>query len=740
MRIQHLIRWLSALFLSIIIVYCHCPVAYAVNVQDSPEFDLAVKRYRNRIRKDPKNLALHRELIELAQQTNRLEIPLHVYKTAYQKQPTNTIVLYVLGYAYLREGSESSLMKAKKLLETAIEERPQFADAYAALGRCYAAQWKTEEAMEAYQRSVQLDPNLWEAHFELGNYYRDGKNYQKAIEHYTKSLSDRPKAAEIHFHLGTLYRKTGDLESARQAFSQTIKHDKGYADAYYQMGQIFALQQKPKEALKQYRKGREFDPKNAKTRYQLALIFLDGDDGRNAILAVRSALAVDAKYTEYVNLLKNVSTLDAVDIAAQILQKHPDNAELQHFVGMLFLKIGQWETAQAHLERAKALDPNNADVRFTLAESYEHKAPDKAIEEYKQAAELGKTRLDLLLKLVERYRQEKNFEKFQQIAQQILTIDANQPEVHYQLSNYYDEQSNRKKQAGEEEEAETLLNLAIEHANKAAKLAPRVGAYHLKLATFYDRQKQLKAIRSYDKAIELDPYNAEAYYRRGLFMSNYTFGEAKVLLYNPKDVMDDLQKAIQLDPNLAGAHYALGVAYDRMGNVQKAMVEFQKAGDLDRSDPRPHLYLGEKYANAGQFHMAIAAFAKAIKAHPENVEALKDYAFLCLAHDEERGWKQAKRALEKAIQIRPNDAEILMNYGYTLYLSRKNDDAIAHYLRSIELKPDWPLSRYNLAIAYEQIGKKELALTEYQKVTKLDPEGLHAEKALERIQLLTDED
>ena len=740
MRIQYLIRWQSALFLLIIIVYCHCPVAYAAQVQNPPEFDQAVKRYRNRIHKDPKNLALHRELIEHAQQTNRFEIPLHIYKTAYQKQPTNTIVLYVLGYTYLREGSESSLMKAEKFLETAIEERPQFADAYVALGKCYAAQRKTEDAMEAYQRSVQLNPDLWEAHLELGNYYRDARNYQSAIEHYTESLRARPKASEIHFNLGTLYRKTGDLESARQAFSLAIKHDKRYADAYYQLGQIFALQQKPKNALKQYRKGREFEPKNAKARYQLALIFLDGDDGRHAILALRSALAIDAKYTEYVNLLNNVSTLDAVEIAAQILQKHPDNAELQHFVGMLFLKIGQWETAQAHLERAKALDPNNADVRFTLAESYEQKAPDTAIEEYKQAAELGKTRLDLLLKLVKRYRQEKNFEKFQQIAQQILTIDANQPEIYYQLSNYYDEQSHRKKQAGEEEEAEELLNLAIEHANKAAKLAPKVAAYHLKLATFFDRQKQLKAIRFYDKAIELDPYNPEAYYRRGVFMSSYTFGEAKVLLYNPKDVMDDLQKAIQLDPNLAGAHYALGVAYDRMGDVQKAMVEFEKAGNLDHSDPRPHLYLGEKYANAGQFHAAIAAFAKAIKADPENVEALKDYAFLCLAHDEERGWRQAKRALEKAIQIRPNDAEILMNYGYTLYLSRNNNEAIDHYIRSIELKPDWPLSRYNLAIAYEQIGKKELALAEYQKVAKLDPEGLHAEKAMKRIQILTDED
>ena len=66
--------------------------------------------------------------------------------------------------------------------------------------------------------------------------------------------------------------------------------------------------------------------------------------------------------------------------------------------------------------------------------------------------------------------------------------------------------------------------------------------------------------------------------------------------------------------------------------------------------------------------------------------------------------------LKKAIQIRPNDPEILMNYGYTLYLSKKNHEAVDHYLRSIELKPDWQLSRYNLAIAYEQIGKKRTRL------------------------------
>ena len=71
-----------------------------------------------------------------------------------------------------------------------------------------------------------------------------------------------------------------------------------------------------------------------------------------------------------------------------------------------------------------------------------------------------------------------------------------------------------------------------------------------------------------------------------------------------------------------------------------------------------------------------------------------------------------------------------MNYGYTLYLSKKNHEAVDHYLRSIELKPDWQLSRYNLAIAYEQIGKKELALAEYQNSSQTRSAGASSRKGV----------
>ena len=59
---------------------------------------------------------------------------------------------------------------------------------------------------------------------------------------------------------------------------------------------------------------------------------------------------------------------------------------------------------------------------------------------------------------------------------------------------------------------------AIEHADRAVKLAPDVAKYNLKLGEQYDRQGMLKAIRFYEKAIQLDPQNAEPYYRRGLFI------------------------------------------------------------------------------------------------------------------------------------------------------------------------------------------------------------------------------
>ena len=660
-------------------------------------FDKAVQRYRTRVRKDPKNLEMHQRMIDYAAETNQIKVPLHVYQAAYEKQPKNPIVVYVLAYTYLADNQKN-------------------------------------KAFLLFQQCVAANSSIWQARLQLARYFKNHGKYAQAIVHYEKARDQYPKSIACHFEMGQVYRRLGVLDAAENAFLQVIDYDKSLAQAYYELGQIYALQKMAARAIEQYRKGKKLDPDNPVVRYQLAHIFIDNDDGRNAILALRSGMSADKQYSQVANRLGNVSSLQASSILRQILKAKPNNVHLQYFAGKLCHKIGETEQAIFHLRKAKSLDPTDAEVPFLLGQLYEaRKETQMAITEFEESTALGNVQLELLLKLAEIYQRQNNREEFIRIADQILAIDEDHAEIHYQLSLYYDYQFQQKTREGLIEESEKLSKKAVEHADRAVKLAPDVAKYNLKLGEQYDRQGMLKAIRFYEKAIQLDPQNAEPYYRRGLFMSNFTFGSAKVLLYEPELVMADLTRAVQLAPNSAGAHYALGVVYDRMGDVQKAMSEFNKVAELDPTDPRPHLYLGEKYANNGQFQLAISSFAKVIKLAPNHVDALKDYAFLCLSHDQDRLWRDAKKALELAIKVRSNDAEILMNYAYTLYLNSEFQRAVEYYQRSLEIRPNWGKTHYNLALVYERTGQRGLALQEYEKTVDIAPDSRQGIKALEKI-------
>ena len=711
--------------------------AFSSIAENRATFEDSVQRYRTRINKDPENLDLHREMIDYAVESQQIDVPLHIYQNARAKKPDSPLFCYVLAYTYFK--SKQKIEQAVDLLQTAISSESQFWEAYRALGKCYLLQEETGLAMNAFYQLVQIQPKAWQVQIQLAELYWEQHNEQQALHHYQQAATVQPRSADIHFEIGLLARRLNDFQTAEAAFLKAIRFDNNSPDAYYQLGQIYALQQKPGKATDQYRRARKIDinPRPV-SRYQLADIFLELEDGRSAILALRSGLSLDSKYVVYTDRFKNVSTPQAAQILSEMLTTIPSTTDsdsdafLHYFAGKLHLKIDDSETARRHLEQVVTLKPDHAQAHVLLGRLYEKSEPEAAIEAFEQSVELGNNEVEVMVKLAENYQQEKNYNKFTEIADKILAL-AKHPEIHYQLALYHEDQAFLKRQAQDNSTAEELEDKALYHADQAVKIAPEVAKYNLKLGTYYDRRGQLKAIRFYEKAIELDPQNPEGYYKRGLFMSNYTFGADEVLLYAPEDVMADLQKAIELDPNSAGAHRALGIVYDRMYDTANAIKTFKKAVRLDPNDAYSQIYLAEQYAQTGQQQLAINALAKAIEARPADVEALKDYAFLCLNHDQERLWKEAKRSLEMSIQIRPNDAEILMNYGYTLYLNGETDLAIKHYQKSIQLKPDWDITHYNLGLAYERIRKYNLAKQSFQKVTQINPNSTLSDKSIDRL-------
>jgi len=704
------------------------------STMDKNAFEELVQKYRKTVRKDETNLELHRKMIEAAYRTNNIDVPLYIYQVSYKKHPNHPIVLYVLGYTHLIKGTEESLIEAEKYLKQVIENQSELADAHAALGNCYLRKGQKELALGELEKSIQLNPEFAPVYLDLGRYYFAERNYQQAISNYTTSLELEEASFDGHFELGEVYFELKNYASAESKFQKALTYvrssEENLAKVYYKLGQIRAWQNRAEEAIDFYKKGKKYAPNDISAGYKLAQIFLDVDSGRYAILSIQSALALDPRYAGEVDKLKNVSTVEAANIIKDMLAKNPDNHELQHFVGKLQLKLGDTVAAKEHLEKAKELAPTDEEIHAQLGEVYEQEnEPEKAAEEYKQAAKLGGAQMPVLLKLADTYRKEGNEEKFIETAEQILAIDSKHPDLHFELAVIYEQKANEKKEA----ESNLWFTKSVEKIHQAAMLAPNNAKYRLKLADLYAKQGKLKAIKEYDDAIALAPNSAEAYAGRAAFMLNYKFGGAqRALLYSPEDILADLKKAIQLNPNLASAHYSFGIIYDRMGYINKAVSAFEITVKLDEANYKAHLYLAEKYANSDQSMKAIDAFAKAIKYDQNNVEALKDFAFLTLRYNEEK-WRDAKAALERALQLSEDDPEALMNYGYTLYLNRDFAGAIENYLHALNFDPDSAQIHYNLALAYDANGQKTLALEEWRKVVDLDPNGRFGMTALERI-------
>ena len=121
--------------------------------------------------------------------------------------------------------------------------------------------------------------------------------------------------------------------------------------------------------------------------------------------------------------------------------------------------------------------------------------------------------------------------------------------------------------------------------------------------------KTEEALAEFEKALELDPYNAQALYGRGLIYQSEKQHEkaiedfaaahgltpqraeplvARAVSYlaidKVKDAVTDLDEAVQADPNSASAWSHRGLAYERLGEKDKAKTSYSRALTLRPRD------------------------------------------------------------------------------------------------------------------------------------------------------------
>jgi tetratricopeptide (TPR) repeat protein len=109
------------------------------------------------------------------------------------------------------------------------------------------------QAIEAYQKTLELDPNHAAAHINLGTLFYNRQDYAKAEEHYRKAVAVDPRYALGYFDLGNVLDETGRLREAIHAYNQAVRLAPTYADAHYNLALAYEKLREPRKALVHWR-------------------------------------------------------------------------------------------------------------------------------------------------------------------------------------------------------------------------------------------------------------------------------------------------------------------------------------------------------------------------------------------------------------------------------------------------------------------------------------------------------
>jgi tetratricopeptide (TPR) repeat protein len=134
----------------------------------------------------------------------------------------------------------------------AITLRPTYAEAHVGLGDAKAAKNEHEAAIGHYQKALAIDPLNARVHFSLAKiYYNEKGLYFEAVNAYQKAIDLDPYFVEARMGLGETYEEKGLYKDAIAEYKKVIEVDARHAAAHYNLALAYERVD-PRESIVQW--------------------------------------------------------------------------------------------------------------------------------------------------------------------------------------------------------------------------------------------------------------------------------------------------------------------------------------------------------------------------------------------------------------------------------------------------------------------------------------------------------
>jgi len=174
---------------------------------------------------DPQFAMAHLYLGEAHFELGDLESALEAYKKAefFSEKATEKERLHI-ETLYARWVERDSA-KRVRLLKEWVAKFPKEKDAHYEFGSYYYNTHRYDEAVQEFQKTLQLDPNMGAALNMLAYTYADMGDYEKALEVFQRYTEAKPGDPNPVDSMAELYFKMGNLDEAIKKYDETLDID-----------------------------------------------------------------------------------------------------------------------------------------------------------------------------------------------------------------------------------------------------------------------------------------------------------------------------------------------------------------------------------------------------------------------------------------------------------------------------------------------------------------------------------
>jgi serine/threonine-protein kinase len=505
-----------------------------------------------------------------------------------------------------------------------------------------------DKAVQHFQRAIQLDSTFALAYSGLGACFANrvlkglggGDDYELAENAFNRALELDPDLVEARMLMVFIYLSRGEKHKARGEVSRLMRKAPNEAAVYFVKGALHRLDGEYERALRAFDKLGRLDPAaRVVASYNRARVMMYQHRFDDALLELDRGAHIEPGHP-LIKTFRAVITgrhgdrAEAARLLREVLEEHPTMDGIRPLLAQQLIRQGDAEGARAQLnERVHEAAAADHDIAYWLATTYAMLGErEEALEWLGRAIDLGNENRTW-------FESDPNWEE--------LREDPGFRALMRRL---------------EEEKLKDIEALGGAAAG----------------------QDQSSIDRS-EAGSARSTANADAYeeYLRGRDAGG-RFIYHTLAREDSDEAIRHFERAVELDPNFALAHCALGGAY-----ANRVIKGFGGAGDYERAE---------------------AAFERALALDPRLLEARLHTVFIHLARGEKA---QAREWVALMRREAPNDVGVQFVTATLARLNGRYDEALEAFARMVKINPaERVVVSYNRARIFMYQGRYDDALAE----------------------------